>query len=75
MENYKVADMSLAEHGQKKSDKAPPFILSLGTAPSFMRRDNWTVTERALSDCQNDIGMHGPFSSFKEMMADIDAEP
>ena len=75
MENYKVADMILAEHGQKKIDWAAPVILSFEAENSFRRRDNWAVTERALENCQNDIGMHGPFSSFKEMMADIDAEP
>ena len=75
MENYKVADMSLAEHGQKKIDRAAPMIFSLGTEASFRQRSNWAVTERAMMNCQNDIGMHGPFSSFREMMADIDAEP
>ena len=32
------------------------------------------LTEKALQDSQNDVGIHGPFNTFEEMMADINAD-
>ena len=34
----------------------------------------WELTEKALEESENNIGIHGPFSSFDEMMEDINAE-
>lgn len=48
---------------------------------SFRLRDStgnessgWSLTEKALKESENDIGLHGPFSNFEEMMRDINAE-
>ena len=32
------------------------------------------LTEKALEESENSIGIHGPFLSFEEMMEDINAE-
>ena len=33
------------------------------------------VTERALTDSQNNAGIHGPFKTFSAMMEDVYADP
>ena len=32
------------------------------------------LTEKALVDSQNDVDIHGPFNTFEDMMADINAD-
>lgn len=34
----------------------------------------WALTEKILEDSENNTGIHGPFSSFEELMRDIHAE-
>ena len=34
----------------------------------------WELTEKALEESENNIGIHGTFSSFDEMMENINAE-
>ncbi len=34
----------------------------------------WALTEKVLEESENNIGIHGPFTSFEEMMEDINAE-
>ena len=36
--------------------------------------NGWALTEKALEESENNIGIHGTFSSFDEMMENINAE-
>ena len=36
--------------------------------------NGWELTEKALEESENNIGIQGPFSSFEEMMEDINAK-
>ena len=51
---------------QSVQERQPVFNTSLieGRAP----------TEKALADSENDADIHGPFNTFDEMMADINAD-
>ena len=58
-----------------------PYVLKILLSPDkklqedmMCRNDGWTLTEKALEESKNNIGIHGPFSSFDEMMEDINAK-
>ena len=75
MESYKIADSGQRKR-QRRRGKLKNHIRNIKKLKASLRkRRNWAVTEKALRDSQNNIGMRGPFSSFREMMADINAEP